>query len=287
MQRILILTTGILVTAAACTGSVPGDENAPDAEGPPRVSGVLFVERAQDGATASAQVGARFLRVTGVNDDALPDLAGVPAVPTGVGCVERGAPLRVADPSRAEVRLLDVGPIEVHAEDRVLRMAPRRFPDLWNVVSGSLYGMEADLPSGTWRFTGSGDMASGVGAFDVQAQCPEAPAGVRLGDVTLPLEADGRVALPRRGGLSVRWSRGGDVDDRIAVVFEGAGSVVCGARDEGAFDIDAATMDRVRELLHAGGSVSVHRLRTRPFMTTGIDHGALVFDLSMRAHVGE
>lgn len=287
MQRITLLTLGILATAAACTGSVPGDEGAPDAEGPPRVSGVLFVERAQDGATASAQVGARFLRVTGVSDEALPDLAGVPAVPTGVGCVERGAPLRDADPSRAEVRLLDVGPIEVRAEDRVLRMSPRRFPDLWNVVSGSLYGMESDLPAGTWRFSGAGDVASGVGPFDVQAQRPEVLSGVRLGDASLPVDGDGRVALPRRGGLAVRWSRGADGDDRIAVVFEGAGSVVCGARDEGAFDIDAATMDRVRELLRAGGVVSVHRLRTRAFTTTGIDHGTLVFDLSTRARVGE
>ena len=72
-------------------------------------------------------------------------------------------------------------------------------------------------------------------------------------------------------------------DDRIAIRFEGDGSLVCGASDLGAFDLDVASADRAREVLRAGGTVSVHRMRAVPFTARGLDAATLVFDHSVRA----
>jgi hypothetical protein len=281
------LLVGSVLVLSACTGGdfEPGSDA--EAEGPPRVAGVLFVERAQGGSAAEAQVGARFLRVVGLPDAVLPDLVGMPVLPPRPGqCLERGnraAQLATENP-RAEVRLLDVGPIDVRAGDQALRMDPHRFPDLWNVVSGVLYGLEGDLPLATWRFSAQGDGAAGVGSFEVEAPAPEDLAQVRAGDAALADAAGAPVTLVRHAPLAVRWARGAD-EDRVAIAFEGSGTVVCGARDDGAFDVDAATVDRIAELLHAGGTMSVHRVRTRPFTAPGLDAGTLVFDLSVRARV--
>ncbi len=288
------MVLGGAITLAACTGSGYEAVSDPDANAPaaavtaaPRVSGVLFVERTLGGATEDVQVGARFQRVVGLADDALPDLVGTPVIPRVGACVERTSPSATTDATAAsaEVRLLDVGPVDVRAGDLPVRLLPRRFPDLWNVVSGVLYGVApVALPQGAWRFTAQGDARSGVGAFDVEGQAPDDLMGVRVGEVPLPLPSNSAAVLPRHGALNVRWNRG-YTDDKIAVVFEGAGTMVCGARDEGWLDIDAATMDRVADLLRNGGTLSVHRLRARPFTATGLDGASLVFDLAVRSHV--
>lgn len=270
--------------AVACTGVVPDGESVA-AEQRTRVSATLFVERVFDGVEHPTQVGARFLRISGVRDEALPELVGVPAVPVAEGCTERGArALEGMDPARAEVRLLDVGPIDVTGAQPV-RMVPRRFPDLWNVVSGSFYGAESDESVGVVRFSGVGAVVANIGGFDVQGSAPEVPSEVRLGDVSLPLPSGGTYLLPRAGGLTVRWQRPAVTDDGdwVTVVFEGTSAVVCAARDVGTAELDASAVDRVRELLRRGGSVSVHRLRSRAFFAQGIDTGALVYDLSVRS----
>lgn len=269
------------MTAAACTGS--GYEPQAEGDAPARATGMLFVERVEGGGAPGVQVGARFLRMVGVSDEALPDLVGTPAIPPVGSCLERGTAGDAApDPLRAEVRLLDVGTIRVQAEGAQLSMAPRRFPDLWNVVSGVLYGAESDLPLGTWRFTAQGAQNLGIGAFDVSAQAPESLSQVRVGEFSLPMPSGGAMVVARRGTLPIRWLRASG-DDRIAVVFEGNGMMACGARDEGALDLDGAMADRAREILGMGGTLSVHRMRSRPFTTQGLDAATLVFDLSVRA----
>jgi hypothetical protein len=272
---------GVAMTAAACTGS--GYEPQAEGDAPARATGMLFVERVEGSGAPGVQVGARFLRMVGVSDEALPDLVGTPAMPPVGACVERGTAGGAApDPLRAEVRLLDVGTIRVQAEGAQLSMAPRRFPDLWNVVSGVLYGAEADLPLGTWRFTAQGAQGLGIGGFDVSAQAPETLSQVRFGEFSLPMTSGLAMPLARRGALAVRWLRAAS-DDRIAVVFEGNGMMACGARDEGSLDLDGATADRAREIIGSGGTVSVHRMRSRPFSTQGLDAATLVFDLSVRS----
>ncbi len=285
---------------AACTGGAydpSGADGAAAGVGAPRVSGVLFVEQVQ-GAGAAAQAGARFLRVVGVDAEAVSELVGAPAwplprvpapgAPTGHGvCVERRGLVREGHGAETapEVRLLDVGPIDVTAGDAALRLTPRRFPDLWNVVSGVLYGVDSALPTGVWRFSGAGDTAVGVGPFDVSMALPEALEGVSLDDQAVGAEPNESLTLSRRGAMTVRWQRPSrpEEGDVVTVVFAGAGELRCSVRDEGVLEVDPASADRARELLREGGAVSVHRLRARAFSAAGLDAGALVFDLSVRA----
>ncbi len=278
------VSLGAVIALVACTGG-GYDATDPATTGTtvaPHAMAVLFVQRTEGGVTQDVQVGARFVRVAGIADDALPDLVGMPWAPSTGSCVERSLPAATGDASRAEVRLLDVGPVDVHAGEVSLRLYPRRFPDLWNVVSGVLYGVEeGTMPQGRWRFTGVGDPTVGVGGFDVEASAPDDLTGVRLGDVPLP-SPPGTAVILHHGALPVRWNRG-YTEDKVAVVFEGSSTLVCGARDEGWLDVDAPTMDRVAEILRAGGNVSVHRQRSSAFSISGVDTGTMVFDLAARS----
>lgn len=281
MRRLALPMLGVMISSVACTGA--GFDSAPEGDATARVSGVLFVERTQGTSGAGVQVGARFVRFIGVADDALPDLVGTPAMPRVGACVAHGTAAGEAlDPLRSEVRLLDVGPIDVTAGGRSIRLAPRRFPDLWNVVSGTLYGAEADLPAGEWRFAAGGSGGAGMGGFEVASVAPQSPAGVRVGSVALPLAETETLLIPRGGMIPVRWEREHQ-DDRVAVRFDGDGSLVCGALDVGVLNLDAGNSERAREVLRGGGTVSVHRVRMVPFAARGLDAATLVFDHAVRA----
>lgn len=294
MRRAFPTILGAVISLAACTGGGydAGDvrEDTAHTASAPRVSAVLFVERSVGGVTSDVQVGARFQRVVGLSDESLTDLVGTPSMPRLDACVTQNsrAAEAASEGGRAEVRLLDVGGIDVRtAGPDALRLSPRRFPDLWNVVSGVLYGAEGPLQLGRWRFTVDGSPVgesaadAGIGRFEVEGESPDELGSVRLGEAVLPALPGSSMAL-HRGPLAVRWTRGKS-EDRVSVVFDGDGTIVCGAHDDGAFDVDAATMDRVAEVLRNGGTVSVHRLRARAFTAVGIDSGALMFDLSVRA----
>lgn len=271
----------LAVLGASCTGA--GPEVALDADVASHTEGVVFVERVGEAGGAQVHVGGRFFRSQGVAPESLPELVGAPPIAATVGCTERGAMAETLDSSHAEVQLLDVGVVDARADGLTSRMTPHRLPDLWNVVSGVVYGLDGDLPSGSWQFSATGDPATSRGAFDVTGAPPEAFGELRLGDAIIAPQG-GALSLPRRGGLSLRWARGAS-SDRVAVVFEGSGTMSCGARDDGTLDVDAANADRVRELLRQGGTLSVHRLRTVPFAISGIDRATLVFDQVVRVRV--
>lgn len=264
-----------------CTGA--GPDATLDAEVSSRSEGIVFVERVNDGGEGGPRVhvGGRFFRSQGVRADSLPELVGAPPRAAGAGCTERGAMSEGIDSTQAEVQLLDVGAIDARAEALVARMAPHRLPDLWNVVSGVVYGLDGELPAGAWQFTGAGDPNTLRGAFEVSGTPPEPMVDLRFGDDALPVPGGRAVSLSRRGGISMRWARGA-AGDRVAVVFEGAGTLSCSARDDGAFDLEPQHVDRVRELLRQGGTISVHRLRVIPFAMSGVDRASLVLDQVVR-----
>ncbi len=280
--RIVVPCLGLGALAAACTGA--GADTSADADVSSRSEGIVFVERVDDGSGARVHVGGRFVRATGIAADGLWELVGAPPSPPPSGCVERTASADLADSVRAEVQLLDLGAITARSESLSTRMVPHRLPDLWNVVSGVVYGADGDGAGASWQFTGTGDAASGRGAFDVAGSAPEPLGDVRLGDQPLPSTVGAAWLLPRQGAISVRWSHG-SVADRVAVVVEGAGTLTCGARDDGSLDLDGATADRARELLRQGGTLAVHRLRTVPFTVRGVDRASLVFDQAVRVRV--
>jgi hypothetical protein len=277
----------VAFSAAACA-TAPGGEPLEASLEPTRSSAVLFVERqAAEGPNSTAHVGARFVQFTGLAADALPDLLGIPRVPEGVvGCHERGDTPFDTSGGRAEARLLDVGPIEVRAGDSVLRLEPRRFPDLWNVVSGVIYATDGELPSDAWRFSAPGNLQSRVGAFDVEARAPEELSGLAVAEQALTPGAT--VQIPRRA-FAVRWVRG-ERDDGLVVTFESGPSaarpstITCTARDEGLLEIDAGWADRIAELARAGATIHVHRVRARPFNVPQLDAAQVVFDVSVRGH---
>jgi hypothetical protein len=269
-----------VLAAAACTGT--GYESAVNAEGPARTEALLLVEDGQAPEGGAIQVGARFFSVTGFSDDALPELVGTPRLPRENACEERALPGHV---SGGEVRLLDVGAVDVRAGTVDTRMSPRRFPDLWNVVSGVLYGTEGSFPAGTWRFAAPGSAASGIGAFEVSAVSPDPIRDVMLNERITGMGPGAVISLPRSGSLSLRWSRGSDPGDRVAIAFEGASVIVCGARDEGSLDIDAGWMDRIRDIARGEAQVAVRRIRVRPFSAPGADRARLVFDIGTRARL--
>lgn len=283
----------MVASAAACATLPAGDPAASSAPAvdPVHSAAVLFVERraAPPGSSVQSHVGARFVQYTGVSYDALPDLLGVPSMPSSRvgGCIERGD--AALDGARAEVRLLDVGTLDVRAGDRSLRLEPRRFPDLWNVVSGVIYSSDGELPASAWRFSAAGTPGtnglSRVHPFEVEAPAPD-----DLATVTIAEQGVGEgssVALPRRG-FGVRWQRG-DHDDAVSVVFEqssgdGSSRVVCTAHDEGSLDIEGLWAERINEMAVRGGAtVTVHRLRARPFALAGVEQAQVLFDLVFRA----
>lgn len=285
---LLLATCGL----AACAGTVGGNGDStvePQAEQQRSVA-ILFVERtAAETSTSSAHVGARFVQLSGMSPTVLPTLLGTPALPGGAtGCTERSSDTSAltASDARAEARLIDVGTIDVQADGRTLRLEPRRFPDLWNVVSGVIYATDGELPATDWHFSAPGSAATHLGAFDVDARAPDDLAGVTIADHALA--AGGTVSVPRRA-FAVRWTRGEREDD-VMVTFDGsagerATTITCTARDEGLLELDTAWAERVADLASTGASVVVHRLRARPFTAAHVENAQVVFDLSVRGRL--
>ena len=278
-----LLTSLALAACATTPGAETVDVTPAELQ---HSSAILFVERqGTDPTNGTAHVGARFVQYAGVTSDSLPDLLGTPHIPgTSTGCSERTDSAVDSSNGRAEVRLMDVGPIDVRAGDRMLHLEPRRFPDLWNVVSGVVYATDGDLPSDNWHFAAPGNAQSHMPAFDVEARAPEDLVGISIADQAFV--ANGIVSIPRRG-FSIRWTRG-ERDDGVIVAFESAGTaehastISCAARDEGSLDIDNAWADRIVALAQSGATVTVHRVRARAFNAPQVDSANVVFDLSIR-----
>jgi hypothetical protein len=274
-------TSVLLVLAAAlgACGNTTADDGGPQAED--QHNAMLFVERGASEET-TARVGARFVQYAGLEPGALPGLVDMPAVPDAVpGC--RVHTERAVDVTggRAEVRLADVGSIEVRADDRVLQLEPRRWPEQFN-VSGMSYDAEGDLPAGAWHFRVTGSTELRLPPFDVEARAPEDLAGVTVADQAFV--AGAAVVVPRRA-FAVRWTRG-ERDDDVVLTIDGgvtaSGTLVCTARDEGAMELDASWAERAADLARGGATVVVHRVRSRAFSAPPYDTAHVVFDWWLR-----
>ncbi len=282
-----------LLFVGACVGGPQMGELASDpALDTQRTSALLVVERrATIPSTSSphtAQVGARFVQFTGVARGALPELLGTPAIPEAVGCRQQ-EPRESDQSSRAEVRLLDVGALEVRSGAHTLALEPRRLPDLFRVVSGVVYAAEGDIEGSRWQFHTAGNSTARIPAFDVEAQAPEALSGLAVDEHAIT--ADNAVVRLPRGAFSLRWRRG-DAADFVVAHFEGGATdhsvpVICSARDDaGALEIDAAWSDRITRTA-ALGRLVVHRVRVRPFTIANVDNAAVVFDSAVTLRLGE
>lgn len=286
-----------MLLVGACAVGPQGELVTDPALNTQRTSALLVVERSSaSGSPRNAQVGARFVQFTGVAPSALPELLGTPSIPNGVGCTEQSA--RSAEPgARAEVRLLDVGPLEVRSDGESLALEPRRLPDLFRVVSGVVYAAEGDLSGSRWQFRAAGNGTARIPAFEVEAQAPESLTGLSM--ASQPITATSIARLPRTP-FSLRWTRG-EASDYVVARFESSpdatqagdtdldrpSAIVCVARDDaGALDLDGTWADRVARTASAGRLV-IHRVRVRPFALSGVDDAAVVFDSSVIVRLSE
>jgi hypothetical protein len=282
-----------MLLVGACAVGPQGELATDPALNAQRSSALLVVERSSSsGSPMNAQVGARFVQFTGVAPNALPDLLGTPSIPNTVGCSEQAA--RSTEPTaRAEVRLLDVGALEVRSDGQTLALEPRRLPDLFRVVSGVVYAAEGEISGSRWQFRAAGNSTARIPAFEVEAQAPETLSGLSL--AAQPLSGANAVRLPRTP-FSLRWTRG-DSNDYVVAHFEGSpdtaqdsnqpSAIVCSSRDDsGAIDIDANWAERIARVA-AAGRVVIHRVRVRPFALSGVDDAAVVFDSSFTARLSE
>ncbi len=286
VRQLFALVPLLVLGACAVDGGV--DASSDPGSSTQRSAALLFVERVSpSGATSAvAQVGARFVRSSGVAPSELPGLLGIPSAPEGLGCSTRSTPA-LDGASRPEVRLLDVGSLEVRVDGHTLALEPRRLPDLFRVMSGVVYAGEAELSGERWQFRAEGNGASRISAFEVDAQAPAPLAELSLAEQPL---SSGMPLRLGRGAFSLRWSRG-EPGDFVLARFEGpaerdgAEVITCSARDEsGSLDVDPSWAERIIRASR-GGRVSVHRLRARSFALSGVDQAAVVFDTRVGARI--
>ena len=146
----------------------------------------------------------------------------------------------------------------------------RRRPTPWPFAAGATYTLEG---------TGSAQ----VDRFEIEAEAPAAPAAERVGDVALGEGA----ALDEAEPTVVRWREApGDKgrEDVVLVDVSAASgaSVRCAFRDTGRATLPGWIF-AAAELgaLPATATVAVHRVRERAFNVSGLDAGAVRFDLSI------
>jgi len=305
----LSLRAPLSLTAAFAVGcTTPVVDDVADASGA-MTEGVLLVERtiSADGA-AETNVSAKFMRLSTPADPELAErIVGSTLELPPVGACRPTTTERVNGKTRAlgslgAIELIDVGdvtlrihplapaqPGEAHAAS-VMSLAARAFPDVGDLVSGMFYTSRdatSDLPAGaTYTLEGSGSAL--VDRFTIEAEAPAAPEDVRVGDVAL---ADGPVLAAAESAL-IHW-RAAEAGDKgredvvlVDVSASSGASVRCAFRDTGRAALPAWVFD-VGALgpLPAVALLAVHRVRERSFSVSGLDAGAVRFDLSVVGRV--
>jgi hypothetical protein len=266
-----------LPAAAGCSATVSGS-GAGDAEPRLLTSAVVVVERMVDAAGSShAEASARFVRVAAPTstEEALRAIGATLTLPPAGQCVpfaslSAGSP--VGEPAPV-VELVDVGFVSVDADGRQTRLVSRLLPDVTDVVSGVVYAKTADpglLPSAglyTLRVGGRAD----VPAFEVSAQAPPDPADVSL-DATDP---DGTLVVNQP---SIRFSWPPSVDGDLVYVDVQPGALRCTLAGRVATDPALIQASLPTAALGDSGTLTIHRLRSEPLVSQGIEGGELRFD---------
>jgi hypothetical protein len=278
------LRASVLIAAATIVGcSAPVVDDVADANGA-MTEGVVVVERtvSADGPTQT-NISAKFMRLgTPVDVDLAERVIGskldLPAIGT---CRPRTD--SVVDKERAvgSIELFDVGDVSLRAGDSVMSLAVRAFPDVGDLVSGMFYTSRdtaSDLPAApVYKLESTG--SASVDRFSIDAEAPAALEDVRLGGASL-LEG---AALEEGMPAALEW-RAGKGHDVVLVDVSGpsGSSIRCAYADEGKATLPGWVL-RGSTLggLPATATVAIHRVRERSFATSGVDTGAVRFDLAV------
>ncbi|MBI2897221.1 MAG: hypothetical protein HYY06_26930 [Deltaproteobacteria bacterium] len=279
-----------------CSGDDAVPEAGPEARGS---FAVLLVERARfDGELPSSryehfEMSGRVARFSGIERERVAAILGIDGLDEPVELDSCDAPtalsladdVAVEEMGRAEIDLVDVGPIDVRAGSRSLRLEPQSFPGLLDVLSGAVYGADEregiEWSSGAdYSFLAGG--ALDIGSFEAVGSAPDELVVLRVGgdDPTL-----GTAAIERQLDLLLRWEPGDQRDTlRVDLTWSQLGTEMrleCNAIDDGAFVIPASVLRQVPEGAFAvSPRVTMHRVRRRSFAAPGLDEGVLLFEQS-------
>ncbi|MFT3766355.1 MAG: hypothetical protein QM820_12715 [Minicystis sp.] len=284
----------LLIVAALAAGcATPVVDDVADANGA-MTEGVVLVERtvAADGA-AQTNVSAKFMRLGTPADPELAErVVGSTLELPPVGTCRRTAADRMNGKTRAlgsigAIELIDVGDVTLRTGSSVMTLAARAFPDVGDLVSGMFYTSRdatSDLPAGaTYTLEGTG--SANVDRFAIEADAPAAPEDVRVDDASLgegPVLGAARSALLRWRAAEPAADKGRDDVVFVDVTAASGASVRCTFADSGQASVPAWVFGTgTLGPLPAAASLSMHRVRERSFAVSGIDAGAVRFDLSV------
>jgi hypothetical protein len=294
----ILLALGV-VGLAGCASAASSDVESDSA--PTTVEGVIHVEQSttiREGESSEStvtSVSAKFLRVLPEDASRAMSIVGSRVVTPHEG---ECAPIASLSPARidlarldrahrsselkGQVELVDVGDLVLRATAAKaskeanpfeVRLMPRAFPDVGDLVSGVFYtqpdvsAANAELPSpGSYVLAGSG--ASVVEPFTISVDAPATPSNIRIAGQSFgsskssTSSAQGRDIAVEWDAVSPGSSPDGsslDTDALVYVDVQGTTPYRCSFRDTGAAQLPADVLSRD----DAGHSVtvSVHRVR--------------------------
>jgi hypothetical protein len=162
---------------------------------------------------------------------------------------------------RVSLELLDVGPITVETHDSLAVLEARRLPDIWDGVSGVVYGTERGFDSEvitvpyqlatTYTVSAPGAEISG---FSVELEAPEVP------------------EIIEHDFGSWSWVPAMEPADQMYVEVEGVdgqGRMVCRVEDDGEFVIPIQLKEAAR--------VTLRRINVADLRMDGLDKSVAIF----------
>jgi hypothetical protein len=248
-------------------------------------AGVVSVERLVTGEGAQTNVSAKFMRLgSPVDAEVAARVVGAKFDVPSVGACRRVTDTARVSTGLGSIELIDVGDVTLHTGSARMPLAVRAFPDVGDLVSGMFYtslDATSDLPAGatyTLEGTGSGT----VDRFTVEAEAPPPLDDVRVSGAPL-LDS---VTVEPGAPVTIQWSTAGGTRSGDLVLVDASAdsgaSVRCTFADRGFGVLPASALGSAS----AGAiTLTVHRVRERSFMATGIDAGEIRFDLSVMGRV--
>jgi len=286
--------------ALGCAGTVSGAPGTADAE-IPTTHAVILVERTLDPTEGSrAEASARFVRAAASSTaGALQTIGASLDLPPAGSCasvtslVAGGAGALADGVERALIELADVGSVSIDTGDALgARLAPRRLPDVTDVVSGVVYARAADpslFPAGVpylVHVSGGPDLDP----IDTSATAPADPADVHV------VGEDGRggAELASGGPIDLDWPAGPSSGDTLYVDVRpsGGSGVRCVLAPESDVAGDAsdspaaghASLPAASLFDEHGafteGTLVIHRVHRESFRARGLESGEVRFDFA-------
>jgi len=286
VARILLAlgVVGLVGCASAASSDVESDSAPTTVEGVIHVEQSTTIREGESSESTVTSVSAKFLRVLPEDASRAMSIVGSRVVTPHEG---ECAPIASLSPARidlarldrahrsselkGQVELVDVGDLVLRATGAKaskdanpfeVRLMPRAFPDVGDLVSGVFYtqpdvsAANAELPSpGSYVLAGSG--ASVVEPFTISVDAPATPSNIRIAGQSFGSSKSSTSSAQGRD-IAVEWDAV-DTDALVYVDVQGTTPYRCSFRDTGTAQLPADVLSRD----DAGHSVtvSVHRVR--------------------------